>query len=68
MVSQCFEEVEGRRGPVRHREELAHPAGRRGVDTSHLAVQSRLKVAALAPQQGRNVSEEKVEPGVTLHP
>lgn len=65
VISKCFEDIKGRRGPVLHREELADPAGRWSVDTSHLAIQDRLEVAALTPQQGRNVSEEKDERCVT---
>lgn len=61
VVSERFEKVEGRRGPVRHGEELADPARRRGADASHLAVQSRLKMTALPPQQRRNVSGEEDE-------
>lgn len=65
MTSKCFEEIKGRRGPILHWEELADPAGRWGVDSSHLAIQDCLEVAALTPQQGRNVSEEKDELCVT---
>lgn len=65
VVYKRFIEIKGGRGPVLHWEELADPAGRRGLDSTHLAVQDRLEVAALTPQQGRNVSEEKDELCIT---
>lgn len=59
VVSKWVKEVKGRCGPILHWEKLADPAGRWSVDTSHLAIQGRLEMATLPPQQGRNVSEEK---------
>lgn len=59
VVCQRFEQVKGRRGPVLHREELANPAGCWRADASHLAVQDRLQMAALTPQQGGDVPGEK---------
>lgn len=55
VVCQRFEQVKGRRGAVLHREELADPAGCWRGDASHLAIQDRLKMAALTPQQGGDV-------------
>lgn len=68
VFSECFKEVKGRCGPVLHWEKLADPAGRWSVDTSHLAIQSCLKMTALPPQQGRNVSVEKEEYQITQQP
>lgn len=65
VVRRGFKEVKGGCGPVLHWEELADSAGRWGLDPSHLAVQGRLEVAALTPQQGGDVPEEKVERRIT---
>ncbi len=66
VISKCFKEVKGRCGPIEHREELADSAGRWGVDTSHLAIQSSLEMTTLTPQQGRNVSVRRDDFKFTL--
>lgn len=68
VVRRGLEEVKGGRGPVLHWEELADPAGRRGLDPSHLAVQGRLEVAALTPQQGGDVPGENYHKPLSRSP